>query len=296
MHMSVCDRMKLVTLADDGSLPLVNDGDLDVFFIGVGSAFAKTHYQTNFILVKGDTHLLVDFGQKGQIALETVARLDVTDIEAVLPTHSHADHVGGLETLALMNRYVGTRFMGKPKLKMVVTEEYERVLWDYTLRGGLEWNELDFRNSTKLSMGDFFEIIRPEWKTFQPREVFDVEFGDLKFELFRTKHIPEQSSNWEASFVSYGLYFPGERVLISGDTRFDQDMLDMYGDRSDVIIHDVQFFPGAVHAPLNDLRRLPAEVRSKMLFMHYADDWADQDVSGFGGFAQQGITYRFGAV
>ncbi len=61
----------------------------------------------------------------------------------------------------------------------------------------------------------------------------------------------------------------------SGDTRFDQDLIDLYAPRSEWMFHDVQFFPGAVHAPLNDLRTLPAEVKGKMLFIHYADNWQE---------------------
>ena len=45
-------------------LTLTNGGSLDLFFLGVGSAFTKRHYQTNLLIVKGDEHLLVDCGTK----------------------------------------------------------------------------------------------------------------------------------------------------------------------------------------------------------------------------------------
>ena len=38
--------------------------DLELFFIGVGSAFTKRQYQTNLLIVKGDDHLLIDCGTK----------------------------------------------------------------------------------------------------------------------------------------------------------------------------------------------------------------------------------------
>jgi len=274
------------------SLSLTNDGQLDIVFIGTGSAFAKQNRQTNFLVIKGDTHVMVDFGMTGPEALRNTAGLEPTDIGCILPTHSHSDHVGGIECLALMNRYVGQRFMKKPKLKIIITQEYERVLWDQTLRGGLEWNEESLDSGQKLCFRDFFDIIRPKWKIHQPREIFEVEYGDLKFELFRTKHIPEQSDNWEASFISYGLYFPDSQVFISGDTRFDLDLLKLYADAR-YIFHDVQFFPGAVHAPLDDLKTLPDDVKERMHLIHYADNYGEQDISGFGGFAEQGTIYRF---
>lgn len=67
----------------------------------------------------------------------------------------------------------------------------------------------------------------------------------------------------------------------------------VHGDRSEVMFHDVQFFPGAVHAPLDDLRKLPAGIKSKMFLMHYSDDFAHHGVSDFAGWAQQGMIYRF---
>jgi hypothetical protein len=48
----------------DKKLTLTNDGQLSFFFVGVGSAFSKRHYQTNLLIVKGDDHLMVDCGTK----------------------------------------------------------------------------------------------------------------------------------------------------------------------------------------------------------------------------------------
>jgi len=218
--------MEIRELPSGDPLSLENDGGLELFFIGVGSAFAAQHNQTNFLIIKGETHILVDFGMTGPSALLKTAGLKLTDIDIILPTHSHADHVGGIECLALTNRYIGQLFMGKPKMRIIISEEYQRILWDYTLRGGLEWNE-DNGQGIKLSFGDFFDVIKPVWKTHQPREIFEIEVGDLHLEIFRTTHIPEQSRNWEASFVSYGLFID-RRIFVSGDTKFDSALIDIY--------------------------------------------------------------------
>ena len=117
------------------------DTSLRVFFIGVGSAFSRLHNQTNFLILKGEDHILVDLGAKGPQALKDVAGLGVNDIRVTLATHSHADHIGGYEEMGIMGRYTGVRKMGLPKPKMIITEEYQRILWDCSLRGGMEWNE-----------------------------------------------------------------------------------------------------------------------------------------------------------
>ena len=264
--------------------------DLQIVFLGTGSAFAEELNQTNFFIIKGDTHILVDFGMTGPAALKGTG-LKPTDIETVLPTHSHADHVGGIECLGLMNRYVGQKFLKKPKLKMIITEEYQRILWDRTLRGGLEDNENPEGRGQKLGFVDFFDVIRPKWKTHQPRETFEVDHGSIHLELFRTMHIPEQSVNWEESFISYGVFID-ERIFISGDTRFDPELIDLYKD-AEVMFHDVQFFPGAVHAPLEDLRTLPKEIKEKMYLIHYADNWHEQNFDGFAGWAEELVGYNF---
>ena len=46
----------------ESSLELTNEGGLSFFFVGVGSAFSKKHYQNNILIVKGNDHLLVDCG------------------------------------------------------------------------------------------------------------------------------------------------------------------------------------------------------------------------------------------
>ena len=281
--------MKIQLLEKGQTLNLTNDEKLEIFFIGVGSAFATTLHQTNFLLIKGGTHIMVDFGMTGPAALLETAGLLPEHISAILPTHSHADHAGGIECLGLKNRYISRR-LGQPKIKMIIGEEYQRILWDYTLRGGLQFNET--ADGRPLDFGDYFDVVRPVWKTFQPREIFELQFGDIHLEIFRTNHYPQQSHDWQTAFVSFGL-FVDNRIFISGDTQFDRQLIALYAEQSEAMFHDVQFFPGAVHAPLADLKTLPSDIKAKMHLMHYADNWPAQDISDFAGWAKQGVRYIF---
>ena len=286
--------MRIVEHAKGEKISLTNDGELSLFFIGVGSAFAKRNNQTNLLIVKGNDHVLVDCGETGPLALSSVAGLSSTDIRVVLPTHSHPDHVNGIASLGIDSRYVGMRRMNHPKIKMVINEEYQRILWTHTLQGALEWNESLNGGVEHLGFSDYFDVIRPEWSAFRPREVWTVDVGCIHLEMFRTKHIPEQSKGWEVSFVSYGLLIDYS-VFYSGDTRFDPDLIDMYR-HSEAMFHDVQFFPGAVHAPLSDLKTLSPALKSKMHLVHYADNWESQDISDFAGWTRQGVWYVFDEI
>jgi ribonuclease BN (tRNA processing enzyme) len=271
---------------------LKNDGRLQLFFIGVGSTFASTLRQTNFLIIKGDTHIQIDYGMTGPSALLETAGLKTTDIGNLSITHSHADHAGGVEAVGLLNRYVGQKFLGKPKIKLIITEEYQNILWDRTLRGGMEYNEEEMGSKRTLGLGDYSDIVRPTWKTHQPRQIFELDFNGIHLEFFRTKHIPDTAPGWEASFISYGLFID-EHVFVSVDTRFDRELIDMYANKSTVMFHDVQFFPEGVHAPLDKLRGLPDDIKRKMRLMHYSDDWAKHDISDFAGWVEPGVSYIF---
>ena len=109
-------------------IPLCNDGILTLTFLGCGSAFAKTLDQTNLLIVKGSDHFLIDMGATYSKSASRNG-VSVSEIDHFLITHSHADHVGGLEEVQLFNRYVARR-----KANMIITKEYETLLWNESLK------------------------------------------------------------------------------------------------------------------------------------------------------------------
>ena len=64
-----------------------------------------------------------------------------------------------------------------------------------------------------------------------------------------------------------------------------------------MIFHDCQFYTGGVHASIEELNMLPAEIKSKMILVHYGDNFKsfEQKISdyGFRGLGQQHISYIF---
>ena len=99
-------------------LELTNQGQLSLFFIGTGNAFTKTSFQTNLLVVKGQTHLLIDCGTLCSYAIENLYNGKITDIQNLLLTHPHADHIGGVEELALAGKYITKR-----PLNLVITKK-----------------------------------------------------------------------------------------------------------------------------------------------------------------------------
>ncbi|MBN1647564.1 MAG: MBL fold metallo-hydrolase [Spirochaetales bacterium] len=272
------------------TLSLVNNGQLSVFFVGVGSAFSKKHYQTNALIIKGKNHIMVDCGTKCPQALYELG-LSVADIDNYLITHSHADHIGGLEEVMLMGRY-----FRKKRPNIIISDTYQHLLWDLSLRGGAAFNEEE--NGRYLAFGDLFNIIRPDWLESYPRETLECNLGDLNIKMFRTMHIPDNPTSWHNSFWSCGLVLDN-KVLYTSDTRFDRELIESFNGIFDLeyIFHDCQFFTGGVHAGIEELNTLPAEIKKKMVLMHYGDNWQDFQKKvksyGFHSLARQWNFYDF---
>ena len=271
-------------------LELSNDGGLTLFPVGCGAAFSKQLFQNNWLIVKGNDHVMVDCGTRTPKALSELGR-SVSDITTWLITHSHADHIGGLEEVMLFGRYVS-----KQKPAVIITEEYQQMLWEESLRGGAAHNErIDGR---VLAFEDFWKIIRPELQQGYPRETHEIQVGSINLKLFRTNHYPQQADTWEESAYSVGLVID-DRILFTGDTQSDPALVFDFEKRFtfEYIFHDVQFFPGGIHCNLDALEEFSQEITSKMFLMHYPDNYRQfrkRVNKRFAGFVKQGTYYDFG--
>lgn len=271
------------------SIEFTNDGNLSFFFVGTGSAFSKKNFQTNVLIIKGADHILIDCGSLCPYAFATY-NSSLASVRNVLITHSHSDHIGGLEEMALTGRYIS-----RTRPKMVITDYYKKILWNQSLKGGCSYGE--YSDGSYMKFEDYFEQIKPRLLCKIPRPLYETEIGAINLRIFRTKHIPDNACSWRKSFYSEGILVD-DRILFTGDTRFDKDLLDWmcgtYG--IEYIFHDCQFYTGGVHASYDELGTLPEDMKKRMFLCHYGDNYEKFDAvkDGFAGFAQRGVYYDFG--
>lgn len=274
-----------MSLNDNSVLELTNSGRLSVFFVGTGSAFSKRYFQTNVLVVKGDDHLLIDCGTLCPYALEKNYGLELKKIDNLLLTHPHADHIGGVEELALVHRYVK-----KQKGNLVITDEFKQLLWDESLKGGLKVNE-----EGSLKLDDYFNQIKPEQILTEPFEMFEANVGSINLKLFRTKHVTcDLTGEYQ---ISYGVLID-DKVLYPCDTQFNREQLEYLIENFPVkvIFHDcdISGYSEGVHASYAQLKTLPDNIKAMTYLCHYngkAEEINPQD-DGFKKFAKPGVWYR----
>lgn len=278
----------------EGRIALTNDGSLELNFLGVGSAFATTMFQSNLFVVKGSNHVLIDYGSKASVALHK-AGLNTLEIENLLVTHSHADHIGGIEEWCLMARYAAPFIKkcarGEYKPNLLTTADYAHILWDNSLRGGLEHSE-ETQPGRRLALSDYVNLVHGEYLTGYGRPVYRITVGSgdtaIDLKLMRTNHIPDSSRSWQTAFYSLGVLID-DRVLVSGDTMFDREVIDVFGSTAEAIFHDCQDYTGGVHASYEELRGLPGRLKAKTVLYHLPDAIKakfNPEEDGFVGWAQ----------
>lgn len=270
-------------------IELTNEGTLSLFFIGTGSAFSKKFFQNNLLVVKGNDHVLVDCGTLFSYAFETKFGSKITDIKNLILTHSHADHVGGVEEIALLGRYVT-----KEKINLVITDDYKKDLWEKTLFGGLCCSE-----EGKMTFDDYFNQLKPKRILKKPFELYERNIGSINIKLFRTRHISfTNKKNIKKSQLSYGILFDNS-VLFTSDTQFNFEQLAWFENNFNIkaIFHDcdISGYAESVHASYKQLKTLPENYKRKIYLCHYNStiENVNPSLDGFAGITRAGEWYKF---
>lgn len=246
-------------------------------FAGAGSAFSvdANNYHSNILLETDENKLLIDCGSDARWSLNELG-LSYRDIHSVYISHLHADHVGGLEWLALSNKFDPAGH--KPNLYLC--EKLVHILWNQVLSGGL--NTLQTETATLSTYFCVHPV--PDSGSFT--------WQNIEFRLVQTLHIV-------AGFTfmpSYGLIFTVNdfTVFITTDTQFCPHQLRDIYNIADLIFHDCETTPhkSTVHAHYDELMTLSDSIKSKMWLYHYNPGSLPNAVKdGFQGFVKKGQSF-----
>lgn len=253
---------------------------MKLIFLGSGSAFTvgEGNYHSNMILeTDSKSRLLIDCGSDIRFSCYEQG-LTYENIDAVYISHLHADHMGGLEWLA-----INTRFSPKHKKpKLFVSQLIVDDLWSKALSGGLS-----SLPNEQAALSSFFEV-------HPVKDNLSFEWEKISFQLVPAIHC----FNDTHLMPVYGLYFTlnGKKIWITSDTRLTPDLEQDYYENSDLIFHDCETSktPTGVHAHYNDLVKLPQNIKSKMWLYHYSPGVLPDAIhDGFKGFVKKGQVFDF---
>jgi ribonuclease BN (tRNA processing enzyme) len=212
----------------------------------------EKHQSTALLLVCDGFLLAIDcpdmYRSVLRLAGERCGRaLSIADIDHVLITHVHGDHMNGLEGFAFYKHFVESK-----RVKLVTSPEVRIAIWDERLRASMStlWDGQQFR---QLGFDDYFEHVPLSWTN-------EITIGPFRIRSRRTiHHVPTSALLVEAA---------GRKLGYSSDTAFDPELI-AFLEPADLIIHETNF--GPAHTPYSSLAALPAEIRARMRLIHYSD-------------------------
>lgn len=220
-------------------------------FVGCGDAFGSGgRFNTCFHLTGERTNLLIDCGASSLIAMKKLG-VDRNAIQAILITHFHADHFGGLPFFMLDAQFFSRRttplvIVGPPGLE----EWYGRVM------------ETSFPGSSKTAPK--FPLALREIRAGQALEVCGAVVR-----ASQALHGPPGGP-----YFALRVEAEGRSVAYTGDTEWTPALIEAARD-ADLFIAEAYFRnkPVATHLSLNAIEAHLSELRPKRLVLtHMSED------------------------
>lgn len=165
----------------------ISDGDMRILFINVGKADAA-------LLSDGECHYLIDTGTKDSAGdlLDALDAMGVTALDGVFLTHTHSDHIGGMETLAENIPITTLYHAGITELTKKGVNKFER----FSEELGIPHTALSAGDSLTLAEGVTAEVLGPLY--------------------------PNSEDDNDQSLVLM-IHASGRKILLTGDMQFAEE-------------------------------------------------------------------------
>jgi ribonuclease BN (tRNA processing enzyme) len=244
---------------------------MKIMSLGHGGAFATSYEgNTNFLINHNDKLMLFDLSH---LSLDYLRRngIDPKDIDAVYISHTHADHMSGLEIFLQMRYWMpkldenGNRILPKLFCHKDIYYELER-----SLIFGLSC--YDSKIGRNIEVFDYVEY---------GYESVSFEWEGIQFNFEETTHMPYCVDLGMVNYEKpvYGLSFEvnGKKVLFTADTN-QVAKLENY----DIVFHDCETgnFKSGVHCHYDDLIQYITEknpLKTKVYAVHYTNSKLDDN-------------------
>jgi len=232
--------------------------EFTVTALGVGDSFSAQHFPTSLLLSASGFNLAIDCPDSYRRVLasaraRTPGLAELGDIDHVLITHVHGDHMNGLEGVAFFKRFVERK-----RVQLSTSAEVRQVIWDQRLRAPME-RLFDGASFRELGFDDYFSHQELSWQD-------EVKIGPFRIRTRRTlHHVPTSALLVEAH---------GKTLGYSSDTAFDPELI-AFLEPADLVIHETNY--GPAHTPFASLRSLPESLQRRLRVIHYPDEFDPGD-------------------
>lgn len=252
---------------------------MKIYPLGVGQGFSTKYFHNNYIISISNTNILIDAGTTLRFSLEA-SPYTYTDIDYILLTHFHFDHIGGLEEF-LQRRYWSTTDKQNQKNQQIIIKECQLKQLESLLSPGL--------CNQNLTLHDYCDIhtLSDEQSSLTIENTIEIKFID--------------TTNFHCEdMISFALQIydlsKQQNILFSSDIKKlkNSNLKEQINQETVAIFQDVDLTYNPVHAHLTEvLSYYPDTCRPILYAMHYPDH-APNTFSQYNlSFVQQGIPIMY---